>query len=58
MLTSLNQPDLEKYDMKINVLLEFLKLVPSKTKSRRAEVCNASNVPSFHKGMTLQKTEG
>ena len=58
MLTSLNQPDLEKSDMKINILFEFLKLIPSKTKSRRAEVCNTSNVPSFHKGMTLQKTEG
>ena len=36
MITSVNQPDLEKYDMKINILFEFLKLVPSKTKSRRA----------------------
>ena len=35
-ITSVNQPDLEKYDMKINIQFEFLKLVPSKTKSRRA----------------------
>lgn len=59
MITSLSQPDLEKCNIKIIIVFDFLKFVPSKTKSKRAEyyewnwVWNTSGVPLFHKESNL-----
>lgn len=62
MIISLNQPQLEKCNMKSIIGFDFLKSVLSNMKYRRYSdwkwVEHTNDVPHFHKGVHLQETEG